>query len=117
MAFLVRPFLRSQLFETVGGKPVHDNNRLIDYGKAQVQARRSNEGNEKGSKDATDFLSKLAYNEDKKTGWRPTSLDLDTESLNMIIAGADPYSQVFTGAIFYLVHNKDCLIKATVEIR
>lgn len=117
VVFLVRPFLRSQLLEVLGGKPVQDNNRLIDYGKAQVQNRRSNEGNEKGFDDAIDFLSRLAYNEDKKTGWRPTSLDLDTESLNMIIAGADPFSQVFTGAIFYLVHNQECLKKVTEELR
>ncbi|KAJ4351841.1 uncharacterized protein N0V89_007185 [Didymosphaeria variabile] len=117
VAFLVRPFLRSHFFEIVGGKPVQDNNRLIDYGKAQVQARRSNEGNEKGFSDGRDFLSRLAYNDDKKSGWRPTDLDLDTESLNMIIAGADPYSQVFTGAIFYLVHNSECLKKATEEVR
>ncbi|KAF2439979.1 benzoate 4-monooxygenase cytochrome P450 [Karstenula rhodostoma CBS 690.94] len=117
VASLVRPFLRSQLLEIVGGKPVRDNNRLIDYGKAQVQARRSNEDNEKGFNDAIDFLSKLAYNGDKKTGWQPSSLDLDTESLNMIIAGADPFSQVFTGTLFYLVHNADCLKKVTSEIR
>jgi cytochrome P450 len=113
----VRPFLRSRLLEVIGGKPVRDNNRLIDYGKEQVQARRSNESGEKGFHDAKDFLSKLAYHDDKKTGWRPSALDLDTESLNMIIAGADPYSQVFTGALFYLVHNPDCLAKITEEIR
>jgi cytochrome P450 len=117
VASLVRPFLRSRLLEVIGGKPVRDNNRLIDYGKAQVQARRGNEGAEKGSHDAKDFLSKLAYHDDKKTGWRPATLDLDTESLNMIIAGADPYSEVFTGVLFYLVHNPDCLAKATAEIR
>ncbi|KAL1596631.1 hypothetical protein SLS60_009279 [Paraconiothyrium brasiliense] len=117
VAFLVRPFLRSQFFEMVGGKPVQDNNRLIDYGKAQVQARRSDEGNEKCFRDARDFLSRLAYNDDKKSGWHPTDLDLDTESLNMIIAGADPFSQVFTGAIFYLVHNPECLKKAIEEVR
>lgn len=97
---------------------MQDNNRLIDYGKDQVQARlSSDEGNEKGFRDRIDFLSKLAFNEDKKSGWRPTSLDLDTESLNMIIAGADPYSQVVTGAIFYLVHNPACLKKVTGEVR
>lgn len=113
----MRPFLRSRLLELVGGKPVRENNRLIDYGKAQVQARRSHESDEKEFTDAKDFLSKLARNGDKKTGWQPSSLDLDTESLNMIIAGADPFSQVFTGTLFYLVHNAACLKKATSEIR
>ena len=114
----MRPFLRSQFFEVLGGRPVRDNNRLIDYGKDQVRARLStNEGNDKGFRDRIDFLSKLAFNDDKKSGWRPAPLDLDTESLNMIIAGADPYSQVLTGAIFYLVHNPECLKKVTEEIR
>ncbi|KAL5414840.1 hypothetical protein PMIN03_002975 [Paraphaeosphaeria minitans] len=117
VASLVRPLLRSQLLEMIGGKPVRDNNRLIDYGKAQVQARRGNEGNQKDFSNGKDFLSKLAYNGDKKTGWQPTLLDLDTESLNMIIAGADPFSEVFTGTLFYLVHNADCLKKVTDEIR
>lgn len=103
----------------IGGKAVRDNNRLIDYGKEQVQLRLSaNEGNEKGFEDRIDFLSKLVTsNEDKKSGWRPQSLDLDTETLNMIEAGADPYSQVLTGAFFYLVHNPDCLKKASEEVR
>ena len=113
----MRPFLRSQLFEILGGKPVRDNNRLIDYGKAQVQARRANDAHEKGFPDANDFLSRLAYNTDRKTGWHPSALDLDTESLNMIIAGADPFAQVFTGTLFYLVHNPECLEKVTAEIR
>ncbi|KAJ4299860.1 hypothetical protein N0V90_005106 [Kalmusia sp. IMI 367209] len=119
VAFLVRPFLRSRLFELVGGKPVQDNNRLIDYGKVQVQALQSYYNKDKKGLDSAriDFLSKLVTNEDKKSGWRPTSLDLDTESLNMIIAGADPYSQVLTGAIFYLVHNEQCLKKATQDVR
>lgn len=84
-----------------------------------MQARDSgNEGNEKGIEGGRiDFLSKLVGAEDKRTGWRPTSLDLDTECLNMMNAGADPYSSVLAGAIFYLVHHEDCLKKATEEVR
>ncbi|KAK3215661.1 hypothetical protein GRF29_8g724185 [Pseudopithomyces chartarum] len=119
VAFLVRPFLRSRLFEIIGGEPVRDNNRLIDYGKEQVQLRlSSNEGNEKGLEGRIDFLSKLvAFDGDKKSGWYPRSLDLDTEALNMTVAGADPFSHVLAGTFFYLVHNPEYLKKASEEVR
>lgn len=119
MAILVRPLLRTKLFEIVGGKPVVDNNRLIDYGNAQVQARTAeNAGNEKGlDSGRRDFLSKLVGAEDKRTGWRPTELDLDAECLNVMNAGADPYSSVLAGLIFYLVVNEECLKKVTAEVR
>jgi cytochrome P450 len=118
-AVIVRPLLGSKLFEIIGGKPVADNNRLIDYANSQVQAQmQNNDGNEKGiSIGRKDFLSVLVGTEDKKTGWRPTAADLDTESLNMINAGADPYSGVLAAAIFYLVHNEHTLQKATAEVR
>ena len=64
-----------------------------------------------------DFLSRLIGAEDKKTGWHPTIADLGSESLNMINAGADPFSSVLAGAIFYLLHNPTCLEKATQEVR
>jgi cytochrome P450 len=48
---------------------------------------------------------------------RPSLADLGTEGLNLILAGADPYSSVLAGAFFYLVHNPDCLRKATEEVR
>lgn len=103
----------------IGGEPVRDNNRLINYGKEQVQLRlSSNEGNEKGLEDRIDFLSKLvAFDGDKKSGWYPRSLDLDTEALNMTVAGADPFSHVLAGTFFYLVHNPEYLKKASEEVR
>jgi cytochrome P450 len=114
----VRPLLRSRFFEVMGGKPVVDNNRLIDYANAQVNARNKDEGNEKGTHTGRiDFLSHLIDAQDKKTGWKPTPAYLDTEALNMINAGADPYSSVLAGLLFYLVHNKDVLQKVTKEIR
>jgi cytochrome P450 len=115
---VVRPLLRTSLFEKIGGKSVADNNRLINYSHSQAQARTS------GSKivrqaesDRIDFLSRLVDAEDKKTGLRPTLADLGTESLNMINAGADPFSSVLAGALFYLVHNPEALEKATKEVR
>ena len=119
LAVLVRPLLRTKLFEVVGGKPVVDNNRLIDYANGQVQSRNSeNEGSEKGANAGRiDFLSRIINTQDKKTGWRPTPADLDTECLNMMNAGADPYSGVLAGAFFYLVHNEETLQRATTEVR
>jgi cytochrome P450 len=67
--------------------------------------------------DRIDFLSRLVDAEDRKTGLRPTLADLGTESLNMINAGADPFSSVLAGAIFYFVHNPETLEKATKEVR
>jgi cytochrome P450 len=64
-----------------------------------------------------DFLSRLVNNEDKKTGMRPSLADLGTEGLNMINAGADPYSGVLAGVFFYLVHNSKALQTATEEVR
>ncbi|CAO2649685.1 Nn.00g009770.m01.CDS01 [Neocucurbitaria sp. VM-36] len=117
-AVLVRPLLRTRLFEMIGGKSVADNNRLIDYASSQVEAQLANREVEKhAANDRIDFLSRLVGVEDKKTGWQPSSADLGTESLNMIMAGADPFSSVLVGAIFYLVHNPETLQKATTEVR
>lgn len=116
IAVLVRPLLRTKLFEIVGGKPVIDNNRLIDFGSAEVQDRLHGMDKETSSTQI-DFLSRVVYAEDKKTGWRPTIADLDTEALNMLNAGADPYSGVLAAVIFYLVHHQAVLQKATTEVR
>ncbi|RAR09906.1 isotrichodermin C-15 hydroxylase [Stemphylium lycopersici] len=70
-----------------------------------------------GHSSRTDFLSHLINAEDKKTGWCPATEDLVAESLNLINAGADPFSGVLAGAIFYLVHNTHALHKATEEVR
>ncbi|ORX93976.1 benzoate 4-monooxygenase cytochrome P450 [Clohesyomyces aquaticus] len=113
MAVLVRPLLRTRLFEIVGGKPIEDNNRLIDYASSEVAER----GKEKEKETASDFLSHLYGKVDWKTRWRPTRADLDVECLNMMNAGADPYSSVLAGAIFYLVHNEPVRQKLVGEIR
>lgn len=119
LAFLVRPLLRTRFFEMIGGKPVQDNNRLIDYahGQAHLQMKEMESGSEEKTSQRIDFLSHLVLAQDKKTGIRPSLLDLGTEGLNMINAGADPFSAVLAGAIFYLVHNRTCLQKATQEVR
>jgi cytochrome P450 len=115
---LIRPLLRTRLFEIIGGKSVADNNRLIDYASSQVQVQQAEAEIEKGTNgNRIDFLSHLVGAEDKKTGWHPTIADLGNESLNMINAGADPFSSVLAGAIFYLVHNPACLNKLTQEVR
>jgi cytochrome P450 len=113
----VRPLLRTRFFEMVGGKAVRDNNRLIDYAHRQARERASRPKAEKQEKSGIDFLSRLVDAEDKKTGLTPTLADLGTEGLNMINAGADPFSSVLAGALFYLVHNTDALAKATDEVR
>jgi cytochrome P450 len=117
-AFLFRPLLRTMLFELIGGKSVADNNRLINYASSQVQVQQAELETEKGnSSNRIDFLSRLIGAEDKKTGWHATVADLGNESLNMINAGADPFSSVLAGAVFYLVHNPSCLEKVTQEVR
>ncbi|KAF2822376.1 benzoate 4-monooxygenase cytochrome P450 [Ophiobolus disseminans] len=118
LAFLVRPLLRTRFFETVGSKSVADNNRLIDYSQSQARIRVSELREEKRAESGRiDFLSHVVEAEDKKTSLRPTLPDLGTESLNMINAGADPFSGVLAGAFFYLVHNHDALRKASEEVR
>lgn len=118
LAVLVRPLLRTTFFERLGGKPVKDNNRLINYSHQQAQAHTSPADAEKQTEGKViHFLSRLIHAEDKKTGLRPSLADLGNESLNMINAGADPYSSVLAGAFFYLLHNPKTLRKATEEVR
>lgn len=113
--FLVRPLLRTRLFQLLGGKSVADNNRLIDYAASQVHLQQSEA---KLTRDTRiDALSRLISFEDKKTGQQPTPTYLITESLNLINAGSDPFSGVLAGSIFYLVHNPLVLEKATTEVR
>lgn len=64
-----------------------------------------------------DFLSHLVDAEDEKSGLRPSLADLGTEGLNLINAGADPFSSVLAGAFFYLMHNSEALRKAVEEVR
>ncbi|KAG9193042.1 hypothetical protein G6011_03077 [Alternaria panax] len=117
-ARLVRPLLRTRLFEALGGKSVTDNNRLIDYGATQVQVQQSEVRTEKDTNaQRVDFLSRLVTAGDRKTDWHPSTADLSTESLNLMNAGADPFSGVLAGAIFYLVHNPNALHRATQEVR
>jgi cytochrome P450 len=112
-AILVRPLLRTSFFEKLVGSAMKDNNRLIDYAYSQAQARIQLTDAER----PIDFLSHLVAAEDKRTGLRPSLADLGTEGLNIINAGADPYSGVLAGAFFYLVHNIEALQKATTEVR
>jgi cytochrome P450 len=64
-----------------------------------------------------DFMWHLVDAEDKKSSLRPSLADLGTEGLNLINAGADPFSSVLAGAFFYLTHNPEALRKATEEVR
>jgi cytochrome P450 len=115
---LVRPLLRTSLFERVGGKPVADNNRLINYSYDQAKTRTSlSDAEKQADSGRIDFMARLVDAEDKKTGKRPSLADLGTEGLNLINAGADPYSGVLAGAFFYLAHNPEALRKATEEVR
>jgi cytochrome P450 len=91
---------------------------LIDYSYSQAHTRISELEAEKfDGSGRIDFLSRLVEAEDKKTRSRPTLADLGAEGLNMINAGADPFSSVLAGAIFYLVHNPDALQKAIKEVQ
>jgi cytochrome P450 len=97
---------------------VQDNNRLIDYAHSQAKNRVAELNAEsKAESGRIDLLSHIVDAEDKKTGLRPTLADLGTEALNMINAGADPFSSVLAGSIFYLVHNIEALREATREVR
>ena len=91
---------------------------MIDYGATQVQLQQSEVEAEKDTNaQKVDFLSHLVTAKDKKTDWHPSTADLGTESLNLMNAGADPFSGVLAGAIFYLVRNQDALRGVTQEIR
>lgn len=119
MSVLVRPLLRTRLFEIVGGKAVTDNNQLIEFASSQVQAQSCDTGDaeKEVSGERNSLFSRLVDTQDRKTGWQPTRADLDTESLNLINAGVDPYSGALAALIFYLVHNAEALEKATTEVR
>jgi cytochrome P450 len=118
LAFLVRPLLRTSFFEKIGGRSVIDNNRLIDYSHSQAKTRTSTSDAQKQTESGRiDFLSRLVNAKDKKTDMRPSLADLGTEGLNMMNAGADPFSGVLAGVFFYLVHNTEALQKATEEVR
>lgn len=91
---------------------------MIDYSHQQAQAHTSpSEAEKQTESKPVHFLSHLIHAQDKKTGRRPSLADLGNESLNMINAGADPYSSVLAGAFFYLLHNPETLRKATEEVR
>jgi cytochrome P450 len=106
------------LFEKLGGKPVTDNNRLIDYSHSQAHARTLlKSAGKQFDSGRIDFMSRLVNAEDKKTSLRPSLADLGNECLNTINAGADPFSGVLAGAFFYLTHNPPALQKATQEVR
>ena len=119
MTVLVRPLLRTRFFEIVGGQAVTDNNRLIEFASSQVQHQSCNirDAEKELSTYRNSLLSRLVHTLDRKTGWQPTRADLDTESLNLINAGVDPYSGALAALIFYLVNNTEALEKATTEVR
>jgi hypothetical protein len=97
---------------------VTDNNRLIDYSHSQAYVRILARDSKKQSGSArTTFMSRLANAEDKISGMRPSLGDLGNECLNMINAGADPFSSVLAGAFFYLANNLEALRQATGEVR
>lgn len=119
MTVLVRPLLRTRLFEIVGGQAVTDNNRLIEFASSQVQTQSCNirSAQKELSTYSDGLLSHLVNTQDRRTGWQPTRAELDTESLNFINAGVDPYSGALTALIFYLVNNTEALEKVTTEVR
>lgn len=94
------------------------NNSLIDYAYDRIHEETTRNDLKKQSEEQRiDFLSHMVGKEDKKSGWQPSLADLGTESLNMIIAGADPFSSALVGVIFYLCHNQETLKKASTEVR
>jgi len=102
----------------VGGKPAQDNIRLVDHASSQAAARLANQANvEKRAVGTQDLASILAEGKDRKTGWTPTREDLNSECLNMMLAGADPYSGALAACFFYLLKNERCLQKLVDEIR
>lgn len=90
---------------------------MIDYAYGQAKGRMEELREGKRIDGRVDFLSHIVVAEDKKTELKPTLADLGTEGLNMINAGADPYSSILAAALFYLCHNPETLAKVTQEIR
>lgn len=115
-AALVRPLLHTRLPELIGGTALADNARLVKFCSNEIGSRLEGKKREVSS-DRPDLLSRIVHGEDKKTGWRPTRADLDTEALNLVMAGADPYASIMAAAFFYLAHNKPALERATAEVR
>lgn len=112
---LVRPLLHTKLPELIGGKAVAENVTLVNFCSKEIESRL--EGKKQVDDSRADFLSRIINTEDKKTGWRPTRADLDTEALNLVMAGADPYASIMAAVFFYLVHNETVLKRATAEVR
>ena len=84
----------------------------IMSGKAARGSNESQRGEKEVPKDLMHYLLKI----DRETGRRPDRNELNSGSLNIINAGADPFAGVLAAVIFYLLHNQCALRKATKEI-
>lgn len=103
----------------MSGKAARESIQPVNYAIDQLDRRIEKEKeSQRGEKDIPkDLMHYLLNNIDRKTGSRPDRSELNSRSLNIINAGADPFAGVLAAAFFYLLHNQCALRKATKEIR
>jgi len=112
--------MTSSAMQFMLGQSAEDNAVLVEYAASRLHARIADEKAAVAAGKEThrrDFMHYLLNAEDPKTGWRPSSAELEADSLSLIGAGADTIATVLAATLFYLLRNKPCLAKVTAEVR
>ncbi|EFR01588.1 isotrichodermin C-15 hydroxylase [Nannizzia gypsea CBS 118893] len=113
----VRPLLGTKIMEVLGGQLARDGRRYNEYGAEQMSKRlQATEINDPDFP-KKDLMHYLINAKDPETGQGLTGGELAAESSLLIAAGSDTTSTALSGAIFYLIHNPECLEKARTEIQ
>lgn len=104
----------------VGGETARDNVRNVEYAISQFKERAALEEERKKLKvnpTRKDLMHYLLNNADPKTGIRPTTGELQGDTLSLIGAGADTIATTLSAAFFYLTRNQNVLQRLQAEIR
>lgn len=117
---LLLPLTTTAFMQWIGGQTARDNARNIEYAISQFEERAALEAKRKELKtDSThkDLMHYLLNNADPKTGIRPTTGELQGDTLSLIGAGADTIASTLSAAFFYLARNQPALQRLQVELR
>ncbi|KMQ44421.1 hypothetical protein A7C99_1474 [Trichophyton rubrum] len=116
-AKFVRPLLGTKIMEILGGKLARNGKRYNEYCAEQMSKRlQSTDVNDPGCH-KKDLMHYLIDAKDPETGQGLTRAELAAESNLLVAAGSDTTSTALSGAIFYLIHNPECLEKTKTEIQ
>lgn len=111
--------MNTKFMTLIGGQPVRDNIRLVEYGAAQLSHKTSAEraalaANQPPRKDMLHFLLNAR---DPKTGTGLSPTELLADSVLFIAAGADTVATSLAASFFYLTHHPRALHAAQSEVR